>query len=99
MEIKPSISEGLVHENKPKSSQTSTDTQVIIRDGETIIIGGLIQKKQTTLRSYNIPILSNIPILNTLLGQEEKTDHKIEISVLITPHIIHDSQDQVNEKL
>ena len=46
MELNPSISEGQINNNKPVSSKTSTKTQVIIRDGETIVIGGLIQKRK-----------------------------------------------------
>ena len=45
MDLNPSISEGQINNNKPVSSKTSTKTQVIIRDGETIVIGGLIQKE------------------------------------------------------
>ena len=43
MEISPTISEGQVNQNKPMSTNTSTVTQVIIKD-EAIIIGGLIKK-------------------------------------------------------
>ena len=46
MDLSPSISEGQINNNKPISSETSTQTQVIIKDGETIVIGGLIQKKK-----------------------------------------------------
>lgn len=90
MDLNPSISEGQVNNNKPISSRTSTKTQVIIRDGETIVIGGLIQKKKTKVKS-KIPFFSNIPIINLFLSQEEITEKKTELSVLITPHIIEDT--------
>jgi type II secretory pathway component GspD/PulD (secretin) len=95
MEINPTISEGQVSNNKPMSSNTSTKTQVIIKDGETIVIGGLIQRKKTKVKS-KIPILSDIPILNLFFSQTETKEQKMELSVLITPHIIDDST-QINE--
>jgi type II secretory pathway component GspD/PulD (secretin) len=98
MDLNPSISEGQVNNNKPISSRTSTKTQVIIKDGETIVIGGLIQKKKTKVKS-KIPFFSNIPIVNLFLSQEEVAEKKTELSVLITPHIIKDTAklNQLNE--
>ncbi|MGA0242008.1 MAG: type II secretion system protein GspD [Candidatus Marinamargulisbacteria bacterium] len=90
MELSPSISEGQINGNKPVSSKTSTKTNVLIKDGETIVIGGLIQKKKTKIKS-KIPFLSDVPILNLFLSQEEVAEKKMELSVLITPHIIKDS--------
>ena len=87
MELNPSISEGHVNQNTPISSRTSTKTQVVIKDGETIVIGGLIQKKKTSATT-KIPIISNIPILNLFISQKETAEKKTELSVLITPHII-----------
>ena len=99
MDLNPSISEGQVNNNKPVSSRTSTQTQVIIKDGETIVIGGLIQKKKTKIKS-KIPFFSNIPIINLFLSQEEVAEKKTELSVLITPHIIEDTSSlkSVNEE-
>ncbi|MEC8678542.1 MAG: hypothetical protein VXX85_06790, partial [Candidatus Margulisiibacteriota bacterium] len=70
-------------------SKTETKTQVIIRDGETIVIGGLIQKKKTKVRT-KVPFFSDVPIINLFLSQEEIAEKKMELSVLITPHIIKD---------
>ena len=95
MTLNPSISEGQVNNNKPVTSKTSTNTQVIIRDGETIVIGGLIQKKKTKIKS-KIPFFSSVPILNLFLSQEEVAEKKTELSVLITPHIITDTK-ELNE--
>jgi type II secretory pathway component GspD/PulD (secretin) len=92
MELNPSISEGQINNNKPISSKTSTKTQVIIRDGETIVIGGLIQKKKTKIKS-KIPFLSDIPVVKFFFSQEEVAEKKTELSVLITPHIIDDSSE------
>ena len=89
MELSPSISEGQVNENTPVSSKTETKTQVIIRDGETIVIGGLIQKKKTKVKT-KVPFFSDVPIINLFLSQEEIAEKKMELSVLITPHIIKD---------
>ena len=47
-DLSPSISEGQVSNNKPISSETSTKTQVIIKDGEPSI-GGLIQENKSKI--------------------------------------------------
>ncbi len=96
MELNPSISDGQVTDNKPISTNTSTKTQVIIKDGETIVIGGLIQKKKTKSES-KIPFFSDVPILNLFLSQSQVTEQKMELSVLITPHIIQDSE-EINQQ-
>ncbi|MEK9727308.1 MAG: hypothetical protein VW397_04275 [Candidatus Margulisiibacteriota bacterium] len=98
MELNPSISEGQVNQNKPISSKTSTKTQVIIRDGETIVIGGLIQKKKTRVEN-KVPFFSNLPIINLFLAQEEITEKKMELSVLITPHIIKESSELIDKTI
>ena len=56
------------------------------------MIGGLIQKKKTKIKS-KIPFLSDVPVINMFLSQSQITEQKMELSVLITPHIIHDSED------
>ena len=44
-----------------------------------------------------IPFFSDVPILNLFLSQSQVTEQKMELSVLITPHIIHDSE-HINEE-
>ncbi|HIU63925.1 MAG TPA: type II and III secretion system protein [Candidatus Avacidaminococcus intestinavium] len=64
----------------------SADTNVRMRNGETLIIGGLInEEEQETLRK--IPFLSNLPILGELFKDRSKSKNKTEVMMILTPHI------------
>lgn len=62
-------------------------TQVIVRDGETLAIGGLTQTQVTKVRS-GIPILSSLPLLGRLFSQTETREDKQDLLILLTPHIL-----------
>src|SRR5690606_3153604 len=62
-------------------------TQVIVRDGETMAIGGLTQTQVTKIRS-GIPILSDLPLLGRLFSQTETREDKQDLLILLTPHIL-----------
>jgi type II secretory pathway component GspD/PulD (secretin) len=88
MDIHPEISEGSIVNNLPQKNSTETTTQLIVKDGQTIIIGGLIrdtQKKEVK----GIPMLMDIPLFGALVKRTEITSEKKEIIVLITPRIVN----------
>jgi len=62
-------------------------TTVIIKDGHTIVIGGLIEKMidDTT---YKVPFLGDIPILGWLFRSNSRTGDKTNLFIFLTPHII-----------
>lgn len=62
-------------------------TQVIVRDGETMALGGLTQTQVTKSRS-GIPILSDLPLIGRLFSQTETREEKQDLLILLTPHII-----------
>ncbi len=66
---------------------TQADTVMMVKDGETIILGGLIknQKKQTINK---IPVLGDIPLLGLIFQNKDYQDQKREVIVFITPHIM-----------
>jgi type II secretory pathway component GspD/PulD (secretin) len=87
MEIEPEVSEGRIENDVPRESKTLTKTEVILGDGQTIAISGLIQKKNTTSVT-GVPILSDIPIINWFFQKTDVSDINREIIVLITPRIV-----------
>lgn len=88
MEIKPEISEGSIATGGiPNASSTQTNTAVMVKDGETILIGGLIRNKKLVDES-GVPILANIPVLDLFFKGKKVTNQKVETIVLITPHLI-----------
>jgi len=65
---------------------------VFLKDGETIIVGGLIRNEfSQTIKK--VPLLGDIPILGAFFRHKDKTkDRERELLVFITPHIIKDTQ-------
>ena len=68
-------------------SLQESDTRVIVRDGETAVIGGLIQEVESKI-SNGLPVLKDIPVLGGLFRFESKTKKKRELIIFVTPHII-----------
>ncbi|MGL5206580.1 MAG: secretin N-terminal domain-containing protein [Acidaminococcaceae bacterium] len=69
-----------------KISSRTADTNVRMRNGETLIIGGLInEEEQENLRK--VPFISNLPILGELFKDRTKTKNKTEVIMILTPHI------------
>lgn len=66
--------------------------QIRLRDGQTLILSGIIQESdRTTVRK--VPILGDIPILGALFRSTERANQRQEVIVLLTPQIIDDSAD------
>ncbi len=88
MEISPEISEGVINsEGIPNETTTETTTSVLVRNGQTILIGGLIRDK-TVETNTGIPILSSLPILDILFKRTELETQKKETIILITPYLV-----------
>jgi type II secretory pathway component GspD/PulD (secretin) len=87
MDIHPEISEGSIVNDLPQKKSTETTTQLMVKNGETIIIGGLM-KDNTQKVNKGIPFLSEIPFIGVPFRRVEITTEKREIIVLISPRII-----------
>ncbi len=98
MAVAPEISEiiGWVvgpsgNEEKPKLSTRSANTQVRVKDGETIVIGGLIKDKKGKTVS-KVPILGDIPLIGLLFRRNRPAKEKIDLLIFLTPHILTDEK-------
>ncbi len=87
MEIHPEISEGSIVNDLPQTQSTETTTQPLVKDGDTIVIGGLM-KDITQKVNKGIPFLSEIPFIGVPFRRVELITEKREILVLISPHIV-----------
>src|SRR5438477_763378 len=65
------------------------DTQLLVGDGETAVIGGLTVT-QTTQSKQGIPLLVDLPLIGRLFGETRTDDEKRDLLILVTPHIIDD---------
>jgi type IV pilus assembly protein PilQ len=91
MEIHPEDSDGglITSANLPQKTTTEVTTNVMVKDGHTIVIGGLFRESSQSTRSQ-IPVLGNLPWAGPLFRQQADTTTRQELIVLITPHIIAD---------
>lgn len=63
---------------------------VRVKDGETLVIGGLIQEKETNSQA-KIPLLSDIPVLGTLFKTSGTDKARSELIIMVTPKIVKDN--------
>lgn len=89
LEVHPERSSGVVDPTTglPSENTSSLTTNIMVKDGDTVVIGGLIEEKDTQLES-RVPFLGSIPILGALFRSKENQTERTEIIVLITPYIL-----------
>ena len=76
----------------PVISQRSVQTQLLVHDGQTVVLGGLTER-QKDVSSGGIPILSRIPLLGGLFGRQVRATRETELFVFLTPHVIRSDAD------
>lgn len=87
MTIYPSVSDGQIINELPVENATETRTDVLVKDGQSVVIGGLTKNSDTQI-STGLPILSAIPFLGQFFQKTENRTEKREIIVVLTPHIM-----------
>jgi general secretion pathway protein D len=73
--------------NAPIIDIRSADTVVVTPDGQTVVIGGLIQNTKSEAES-KVPFLGDIPILGNLFKRKTTSEDKSELLIFLTPHVI-----------
>ncbi len=73
-------------------NKAEATTNVVVKDGETIIIGGLIREDTDKSRS-GVPLLSKIPLLGYLFGNTTDNETRQEYIILLTPRVIKNQRD------
>jgi len=97
MELHPEDSSGgLTAANLPFKVTTEMTSNIMVRDGHTIVIGGLFRDSSSTTKSQT-PFLGNIPFAGVLFRNQKDSTVREEIIILLTPHIIKD--DEIVSKL
>ena len=93
LEIHPEDSSGSVVAGLPSQRTTECTSNVIVRDGRTIIIGGLFRELTTAGRSQ-VPVLGNIPLAGAAFRSTSDNTTREEVIILITPRIIKQGADE-----
>jgi type IV pilus assembly protein PilQ len=79
---------------QPSISRREAKTEVLVKDGETTVIGGIYTRRNS--EAWNeVPVLSKIPILGWLFKKKAIADDRTELLVFITPRIVNRSQSVV----
>jgi general secretion pathway protein D len=76
----------------PSWAKRAIKTTVVVRDQQSIVIGGLISDRVTYSES-KIPLLGDVPILGYLFKYSQKSKSKTNLLVLLTPYVIKDQMD------
>jgi type II secretory pathway component GspD/PulD (secretin) len=94
LNVKPTINTAKIEEGIPVVNSTVVSTWLLARNGQTALIGGLIQEEAVETQSA-IPCLGSIPGLGYLFGRKSHGTGKSELVVLITPTVLHDDNPHV----
>ena len=98
MDIHPEVSDGLIDEQGlPIENTSEITTKVVVANGQTLVIGGLIKSKITD-DVKQVPLLGSIPWLGNLFKRTEKVKTRSEIVVLLTPYITGFTPDEKMQK-
>ena len=75
----------------PTTTKRSTKTSVVVKDSQTVVIGGLMEEREDV--SINkIPILGDIPVLGWLFKNTSRQKTKTNLLVFLTPHIVKEAE-------
>jgi hypothetical protein len=90
MELHPEDSSGgLTGSNLPFKITTEMTSNIMVKDGHTIVIGGLFREASDSGRGQ-VPFLGNIPLAGPLFRNQRDRTSREEIIIMLTPHIIKD---------
>lgn len=93
MEIHPERSSGTINSatGLPDTQTTEVTTNIMIRDGSTVVIGGLIEE-QVTESIKRVPLLGSLPMVGPVFQNTTERIDRTELIVLITPRIVRDTE-------
>jgi len=105
LKINPSLSETILpidvassgedRSVPPDLNKRQLSAVVTVQDGERVILGGLIQSKDS-INESKVPLLGDIPILGWLFKYEEKINTIEELVIVVEPHIIKDGKQTIS---
>jgi len=88
MQIHPKDSSGALNaQGVPNETSAELATNVMVKDGQTIVIGGLFRDVITSTKKQ-VPLLGDIPLVGALFQGNNDSSVRQEVIVLLTPHII-----------
>lgn len=95
LQITPEESTGTLVQDQfgslPQKNLARVNSSIIVRDGHTVVIGGLFRESSTRSRSQT-PGLGNLPLIGPAFRSQTDSTRREEILILLTPHIVRDTE-------
>jgi len=83
------ISTGGLGGTVPSIDTRSVETQVLVADGQTVVLGGIYEtERRETVKK--VPFLGDIPFAGALFRSKQRTDNKAELLIFVTPRILEE---------
>jgi general secretion pathway protein D len=76
----------------PVISTREASTRAVLRDGQTVVIAGLIGDSRT-VQNQGLPLLMDIPWLGSLFRRQSTTRQRTELAIFVTPYVIRSDAD------
>ena len=87
IEPQANFQQGFTPDGIPIIAKRSAQTQVVVRSGQTVVIGGLMRESDVITHT-KVPILGSIPLIGELFKSTQVTKQKTELIILLTPKIV-----------
>ena len=71
----------------PPINKNEAKTQILVKDGETAVIGGIFVINQSEAKSW-VPILGKLPFIGALFRSKSKSDERSELIIFLTPRVV-----------
>jgi len=84
-------SENIIISVGPTTTKRSTKTSVVVKDKQTVVIGGLMQEREEDSVT-NVPVLGEIPLVGWLFKYKSTSKKKTNLLVFLTPHIVKEAE-------
>ncbi len=100
MEVHPERSSARINPstNLPDLQTTEVTTNVMVRDGHTVVIGGLIEERVSNTRNQ-VPFLGAIPVIGNAFRHQREINTRNELIVLITPRIVREEPARIEGEI
>lgn len=89
-ELRPSQVMGGGDSHLPSLNSRRVSTTVTVKDGDTIVIGGLVRRRQVE-RIVKVPFLGDIPGLGLLFQKREEIEEETEVAIFLSPRIVKEA--------
>ena len=81
---------GEVFNNVPSINTREVNTQVLVENGETVVLGGIYEQTRSN-EVDKVPLLGDLPVVGALFRRTLKVDDKVELLIFVTPKILKES--------